>query len=346
MPLSFDRKLEKTITLKTYSTFNNAISGGAEFGEVKVKGGARLPGFFSIPVYEKLPDVVKPGDQLLGPVGFGEPAFPAASKKCRGGYTVHYAVTVPKAEEKKDDVQDDDIRTNEEKLGDAMRDAQIEHLKTLRKWATREEHRVLLNRLLSEYPKHLPVYLERIVALEEIKNPDPPKDKEAEPKAGRWETDWTSVVTAVDDMLDQIDLRDLAAHLGRRVDKDDKRAMQVSKDKDKIKDAVIQGLTKKITTLGKTGGKQQITSAFKELSCWVDTADAKQARAVFLYERALGNLGLALAAINKEIGEEKAAKRELLEERADLIEQLGWLSWANQERQCLSIKFPKMYSRF
>merc|ERR1712194_415225 len=145
-----------------------------------------------------------------------------------------------------------------------MRDAQIEHLKTLRKWATREEHRVLLNRLLSEYPKHLPVYLERIVALDEIKNPDPPKDKEAEPKAGRWETDWTSVVTAVDDMLDQIDLRDLAAHLGRRVNKDDKRAMQVSKDKDKIKDAVIQGLTKKITTLGKTGGKQQITSAFKE----------------------------------------------------------------------------------
>jgi len=346
MPLSFDRKLEKTIALKAYPSFNNAISSQGEFGDVKVKGGSRLAVFFSLPVDEKLPDAVKPGDQLLGPVGFGEPTFPTASKKSRGGYTIHYAVTVPKAEEKKEDVQDDDIRTNEEKLSDIMRDAQIEHLKTLRKWATRDEHRALLNRLLSDYPKHLPLYLERILALEEIKNPDASKDVEGEPKAGRWETDWTSVVTAVDEMLDQIDLRDLANHLGRRVDKDDKRAVQVGKDKDKIKDAVIEGLKKKIITLGKTGGKQQIAGAFKELSCWVDTSDAKQARPVMLYERALGNLGLALAALNKEIGEEKAAKRELLEERADLIEQLGWQTWADQERQSLAIKFPKMYSRF
>jgi len=65
-----------------------------------------------------------------------------------------------------------------------------------------------------------------------------------------------------------------------------------------------------------------------------------------LYERALGNLGLALAALNKEIAEEKAAKRDLLEDRADLLEQLGWQIWAEQERSSLSIKFPKMYSKF
>ena len=41
-------------------------------------GGVRAAVFFSLPVDEKLPDGVKPGDQLLGPVSYGEPAFPAA----------------------------------------------------------------------------------------------------------------------------------------------------------------------------------------------------------------------------------------------------------------------------
>lgn len=78
----------------------------------------------------------------------------------------------------------------------------------------------------------------------------------------------------------------------------------------------------------------------------MDVTEVKHARVVMLYEKALGNLGLALAALNKEIGEEKAPKRELLEERAELINQLGWQTWANQERQSLCMKFPKIYSRF
>jgi len=355
MPLSIDRKLEKPITIKAYPSFNNAITAQGEFGEVKVKGGVRTAIFFTLPVDEKLPDTVKPGDQLLGPVGFGEPSFPVTGKKCRGGYTVSFVVTVPKAEEKKEAAEDDDLRTSEEKLSDAMRDAQIEHLKTLRKWATRDEHRALMNRLLQEYSRHLPLYLERILAIEEIKDPDlvnqekeiaahHQKENVVTAVLGLWETE--NIVSAVDEMLDQIDLRALAAHLGRRVDKDDRKAVQAGKEWDKTRDAVVQGLTKKLIHVAKNEGKMQVVTAFKELSCWVDTTEAKHARVVMLYERALGHLGLSLSALNKEIGEEKAAKRELLEERADLLEQLGWMTWAEQERQSLSIKFPKAYSRF
>merc|ERR1719183_1158500 len=81
MPLSFDRKLEKPIALKAYPSFNNAVSAQGDFGEIKVKGGVRTAIFFAIPVDEKFPDSVKVGDQLLGPVCYGEPATPAAGKK-------------------------------------------------------------------------------------------------------------------------------------------------------------------------------------------------------------------------------------------------------------------------
>merc|ERR1711966_421189 len=143
----------------------------AEFGEVKVKGGVRAAIFFALPLDEKLPDSVKPGDQLLGPVGYGEPAFPPAGKKSRGAWNVQYSVTAGAADGKKADDEDDD-RTPQEKLRDAIRDAEIKHLEALRKWNTRDEHNVLLERLLKSHNKHLPLHLERFKGLEEIHNPE------------------------------------------------------------------------------------------------------------------------------------------------------------------------------
>jgi len=349
MPLSFDRKLEKPIALKAYPSFNNAVSAQGDFGEIKVKGGVRTAVFFAIPVDEKFPDAVKVGDQLLGPVCYGEPASAAAGKKCRGGYTVSFGVTAPKAEEKKDVEEDDDPRTSSEKIHEAIRDTKIKHLDTLRKWAQRNHHKHMLDELLHEHPSHLPIHLERLLSIEEIKNPDAEQAQEKEPARLQ------HIVTAVDEMIETIDLAGLAAHLGRRIDPEDKHAVRIGKEWDKTKDAMVQGLTKKIVALAKIAngggfiadeGKLKVSHAFKALSAWVDVNEAKYARSVMLYEQALGNLGLALAALNKEIGEEKAAKRELLEERAEFYEQLGWQAWADQERRSLSIKFPKMYSRF
>lgn len=260
-----------------------------------------------------------------------------------------YSVSAPKAEDKKADDDDDDHRTPQEKLRDAIRDAEIKHLEALRKWATRDEHNSLLERLLKSHHKHLPLHLEKLKGLEEIKDPDAQTALEKEPARLH------HIVTAVDEMMEVIDLNALAAHLGRRIDPDDKKAVRTGKEWDKTKDAVIQGLTRKLTALAKINKahgyvhedhRHKVTHAFKALSHWADVTEAKHARAVMLYEQAVGHLGLALAALNKEIGEEKAPKRELLEERADLYELLGWQSWADQERVSLSVKFPKQYSRF
>lgn len=349
MPLSVDRKLEKAITLKSYVSFNSAVTAQGDFGELKVKGGVRAAVFFSLPVDEKLPDGVKPGDQLLGPVSYGEPAFPAAGKKSRGGWTINFAVTVPKAEDKKEDEPDDDPRTSHEKLNDAIRDAQIKHLDMLRKWAHRDEHKLLLDRLIKAHPTHLPLHLERFKGLEEIKNPDTEMAHEKE--TARYQ----SIVSAVDEMLEHVDLAALAAHLGRRIDPEDKFAVRAGKEWDKTRDAVVQGFSKKIIALAKINkaggffaeeGRTQVAHTFKALSAWVDTTEAKHARSVMLYEQAIGHLGLALSALNKEIAEEKAAKRELLEERAELYDHLGWHTWAREERHGLCVKFPKQYSKF
>jgi len=349
MPLSIDRKLEKAISLKAYVSYNGALASQGEFGELKVKGGVRAVVFFTIPVDEKLPDPVKQGDQLLGPVSYGEPSVPGAGKKNRGGWAVQYAVTAPKAEEKKTDEEDEDQRLPQEKLRDAIRDAEIKHLEALRKWASKDEHDALLDRLLKSHKKHLPLHLERLKGLEEIKSPD------AEQAAAGERTRLQQIVQAVDEMIEVIDLKELASHLGRRVDPEDKKAVKAGKEWDKTKDAVIQGFTKKLVALAKlhkTHGMQEVDSkykvvqSFKQLSQWADVSDTKHARAIMLYEQTVGHMGLALAALNKEIGEEKIPKRELLEERAELLQALGWHTWADEERVSLCIKFPKLYSRF
>eukprot|EP00931_Biecheleriopsis_adriatica_P051346 TRINITY_DN29771_c0_g1_i1.p1 TRINITY_DN29771_c0_g1~~TRINITY_DN29771_c0_g1_i1.p1 ORF type:complete len:1260 (+),score=292.17 TRINITY_DN29771_c0_g1_i1:143-3781(+) len=343
MPLAFDKKLEKAIAVKAYPSFNQAIAAQGELEGAKVKGGTRLAVFFSLAVDEKLPAAVKAGDMLLGAVSYGEPMPAAAGKKTRGGFTVQYAVTASSAQEAKDTKEaEEDGRTVAEKLADAVRDAQIKHLESLRKLATQAEHKALLAELLAAHPKHLPLHLERLAALEEVKDPKASEDAVLSRLA--------DVVSAADELLASVDLNALAAQRGRRVDQEDKKAVQAAKECDKEHDAVVRALTSKVLALAKqtekTGtGAEKVAAAYKELSQWVDVTEAKHARVTALYEKALQNLGLALAALNKQMGEEKAPTAEVLQERAELLEALGWKAWADQERLGLIVNFPKSFAR-
>lgn len=343
MPLAVDRKLEKPVSLKAYSSFNAALTAQGEHDPSRVKGMTRAAVFFASPVDEKLPDFVKPGDLLLGAVTYGEPSVQAAGKHTRGGFTVQYAVTTgPPAAATKEEEAEEDLRTPAEKLQESLRDAQIKHLETLRNWKNAQDHKVLLAELLTKDPKHLPLHLETLAALESIKDP---QENEEQEKLRLQE-----IVTAADKLLESVDLDELARQLGRRVDKDDKQAVRASKEWSKTRDAVVEASSKKITALAKLDEKsacaEQVAAAYKALGTWVDVTEAKYARLTSLAERAAKNFGLALAALNKHIGEEKGpARKELLEERAELLQALGWSAWADHERLSFVVKFPKAYSR-
>lgn len=336
LALCFDRKLDKEIKVKAYPDYNSAIAASGEFPTAKLKSGTRSAVFFALPVDEKLPDSVKPGDTLFGPMSFGEPAPGAAGKKSRGGFSIQYAVMAGKVQEKKE--EEKDIRTNAEKLADAIRDTQLKHLETIRKWPTREEHSALLSELMSSSPKHIPFLQEQIQSAE-IQNPD--ADAAAKEEPARLQR----IIDSIDALVASVDQDALAAHLGRRMDGNDAEAVRKGKEWNKAKDALVDALCKKIVTLEKQGS-QDLTTTFKLLSSWVDVTEAKHGRTVAAYERASGRLGSALSALNKFINDQKAVGRELLEERASLLEKMGLHSWAAHERKTLIVKFPSLYSRF
>eukprot|EP00929_Paragymnodinium_shiwhaense_P110790 TRINITY_DN7800_c0_g1_i1.p1 TRINITY_DN7800_c0_g1~~TRINITY_DN7800_c0_g1_i1.p1 ORF type:complete len:1265 (+),score=358.68 TRINITY_DN7800_c0_g1_i1:256-4050(+) len=344
-PLCIDKALAKAITVKAYNDYGGAVCGKSEFTAQKVKGGMRKAIHFGVPVDEKLPDAVKPGDMLVGPVSFGEPSVKAAGKHSRGGFMMHYSVMAPKHEEKKDEEKEDDPRSNAEKLAEAVRDAKVAHLEALRKWETKGDHEALVRELLSAHPKHLPIHQEKIKAAEELKSSDESEAKAAESSR------YASCIQAVDGLIAAVDQEALSAHLGRRIDKEDKAAVRRGKELDKAKDALVDALSKKVVALAKLAEGDEsrrgdLASCYKQLSSWVDVTEAKHAKTAAAYEKAFARHGSALAAWNKHIGNEAKPSKDLFEERARLLEELGWAAWASKERKALSVKYPKSYPPF
>jgi tripeptidyl-peptidase-2 len=342
-PLCVDRQLEKAITVKAYSDYGGAVAGKGDFTAQKVKGGIRKAMHFAMPVDEKLPDSVKAGDMLLGPVSLGEPAMKAAGKKSRGGSMMHFSVMAPKHEDKKEEEkEEEDLKAKIEKLEEAVK---VEKLTQLRKWESKGDYETLLSELLAAQPKHLAWHQEQIKGAEELKSAD-----EAEAKAAE-SSRLQKCAEAVDKLLEAVDQEAISAHLGRRIDKEDKAAVKKGKELDKAKDALVEALTKKVTALATLAAddeskKAALTASYKALTSWVDTSEAKHAKAVAAHEKAFGRFGSALAAWNKHIGNEGKPGKDLFEERARLYEALGWTAWAAKERKSLYYKYPKSYPPF
>jgi len=350
MPLALDRKLGAEVAVKASPDFNGALSGKGDFGSKKVQGGVSTPVFFALAIDEKLPDAVKPGDLLLGTVSYGEPAVKAAGKMSRGGFSVQYAVAVGKYEEKKEEEKEEDKRGSDEKLKEAVRDATIKHLEGLRKWESRDAHDTLLCEMLGSYPKHLPVHAEAVKAALEIKDPELKGDAAAYAEL----VAASKAIKAVNSLAAAVDFQALAAHLGQRIDPEDKAAKKAGKELDDAKTALVTALSQKVRSCAALSCaepeslslKENTQEALKQLAAWVDPAEAKHGRALAAAERAAGRPALALAALEAFIGQEEKPSKELFEERTALLTELQWLVWAEVGTRSLVTKFPAKYAAF
>jgi len=352
MPLSLDRPLGKEIAVNAYPDFNGALKGSKEgdFGTKRVKGGVRTPIFFALAVDEKLPDSVKPGDQLLGAAKYCDAAIPGkfATKHSRGGFTVQYAVAVGKYEEKKKEEDKDQDKSPEEKYSEARRKAALEHLGTLRKIETEQAYNTFLAEVSAEWRNDVRVLSDAIKGAQEIK-PKEESDEELQQRQSR-------VIAAADALIAAVNLNELAAHMGRRIDPEDKEAVKKGEEFDAQKDALLLALGAKTTVLadvhaGKLpgGGEEcigKLQESHKLLGTYTDLADAKQGKLVAAYEKASGRPGLALAALNAFIAKEDKPGKALFEERAELLEALEWPSWAEHQREELITKYPANYTLF
>jgi len=367
IPLSLDRPLAKEIAVKAYPDFNGAVAASGDFGARKLQGGMHRAIFFALAVDEKLPDHIKPGDLLLGTVSYSgdQPKGRPEGKRGRPGFTVQYAVSVSKVEEKKPDEPKDE-RPASEKLAEAVLEAQLKHLGTLRKWESREEHVAMLAELLAANPSHLPLLQEAIKASQELKPPE--ADKPADPK----EAEAAEVgqlkeeLRCIEQLEAAVDTQVVAAHGGRRIDKDDEAEQRRAKELDKAKDALVEALAAKVVALARLsslepekaaadsaegavqadGGSGQLQSAYKQLASWVDMSDAKHAATVAAYHKALGRHALALTALKKAIAKEDHPKKTQLNERVELLTALGWTAWADREKGALVVKYPESYALF
>jgi tripeptidyl-peptidase-2 len=104
LPISLDRQLAKALDLQVHSSYNAAVEAGKGLGAVKQQGHTRMALFVSIPVAEKLPEGVSPGDTLLGQVHYAqdEPRAKPRGKHARGGHAVHFNVDVEPAKDPKE----------------------------------------------------------------------------------------------------------------------------------------------------------------------------------------------------------------------------------------------------
>jgi hypothetical protein len=85
--------------------------------------------------------------------------------------------------------------------------------------------------------------------------------------------------------------------------------------------------------------------AFADLQKWVDTTTGDYLKLHIQRDRRQGRLGEALRLLNKQI-DDAPTKKELYEQRLELLDALGWPHWKQYEQHWLLIRFPDKYPPF
>jgi tripeptidyl-peptidase-2 len=345
MPLLVEIKLDKPVGLQFAADPDEVLEGG-RFGSQVLARDARARVWIATPDADDLPDEAKPGDELIGSLTLGDANERQEGEGHRpGGYRV--VMTVPPKPEDTDKVDvaedEEEEKSAEVELAEALRDFKVKQLEKLRGEEDRALFDKLASEILAEYPNHLPVLLEK------LKRADGEDREEHLPE----------VVAAADAIIAEIDQEALAAHYGRKLDEDDKDAKKVRKEMDEKKAALVEALHRKAKALFDMSGaeagrpvtdaaadeRKAFEAAFAELEKWVDTTD--EAYLDLHIDRAIarGELGEALKLVNGKIADNPPSK-DLCEQRIEILEALGWQSWAGYEREWLLLRFPVEYPLF
>lgn len=346
--LLLEHKLGSSIGLDFYRDPDGATVGGHGFGSRTLPQGGRATLFVAGPDADDLPKGAQPGDVLLGSLTFGKAngSLAGAGKK-PGGFPVRYVVP-PEPNEEKDTTAKDkeqDERSEEQKLAEALRDWKVKRLAKLRGAKQREVFDSLAAEVLADYPDHLPVLVEQLERADGKQRDD----------------DLDAVVAAADRVLAQIDEEQLAAHYGVKLDPDDNAAAKVREETDEQKTALVDALHRKAQALfdmmaesddgerpetdEDADADEPFEAAFAHLEKWVDTTDSDYLDLHIERERRHGRLGEALKLLNEKIDKAKT-KKALYKQRLELLEELGWTHWRQYEEEWLLIRFPQAYAPF
>lgn len=335
-----ERRLEKDITLPSFASKDKAMTAGATFHKRILAKGTATSVFFAEPPASKIPASCKPGDLLTGTMtwGSGESSLPGSGKR-PGGFPIRLVVG-PKPEKAPSDPEPEpkDDRSAEEKMNDACRDLKLEHLSKL---SGKEDGKFtdLYQKLLAEYPDHLPLLLAKVKHLDSHKKRS---DKLAE------------IVEACESIIDKIDQDALALHFGRKCDSQDTSALKERNDRKEEKSILIEALSRMASALADQDS-DEFLSTLKKLKSWVDIDGSnKYAPLVIQRDEKEKRYASVVKVINKMLAKEvkekdmikPMSKTDLLTKREAMLEKLGFNVLVEQERRSRVMACPKEFALF
>lgn len=282
LSLIIERRLEKEINFDLFSHISGTLVGGFKFTKKELKKGSRE--VFFIKAISDLPKDAKPGDILLGSLKL----FKNSEEKTLKlkGLPFMYAVSSSKPSPASPTTNIHE-GTISEQLEESLLQQTVTFLTSLLSPSKMNDFNSLIQTILEQHPKHLPLLQLHLRALDQAPDRTGNLDK---------------IIAAADLILNNIDQSSLAIHFGTRLDSDDPVQNKIRQEMTKKKETLIDALYRKILALSeKNAPLQEIEKHYKLLQQWVEPTDSKFTSLSVKLEQSKKFFGKALSILRKNL---------------------------------------------
>lgn len=339
-PLMMRFNLPSAVGLKFASDPEDAFAGRGGFGSPEIEEGSSMVCYVATPTNDSLPDIVKPGDVLVGSFTVGGEAELLGTSTRPGGWPVMMSVIDKPNERPEIEAKDDDETETAEaeekskldELEEEVAKLRVAKLDDLMAEEDAEAFETLAAEILEDDPDNLEVRLKQMERAQKLEN-----NEEAIAKA--------------EAVLNELDTDEIAAYFGRHHDEDaEDYDEDLAERMKKEKAALIQSLRTIAEARGELASADDEASveafedAIRDLQVWA-TLDDEEGFEIRLRREMLNErYGQALAMLDEKLADEP--ERDLYERRIEVLQKLGWDEWAAHEERRMLTRYPKHTTLF
>ena len=345
LEIFIERKLKEPIVLQTYDSHAHYIDGSVSEKRVLKKGLSKAV-FIASPPTAKIPKDVKYGDIFEGNVTFcGSKTLSVGGDHRPGGFPFSFvAGQQPTDNEKKPQ----DLVSGDEEWPNEFENDLINMKCTFLEKLSDKNHIDYMSayeKFLADHPSNLSLKIINLRFLESKKGQDNVQERLVE------------LYNACCTVLQQIDEKDLATHFGVHHDKNDKDLAKICKEKEKLKDQLVETLVIKAKTLYvlqssdiEVNFNETFEDALKKVLRWVDHDSLESKYFELKLFQEAKRPGVLLKCLYTVISDDKPKdriKRKDWHQRViKVLNDLQFDHLAKLETSQMIIEYPKKYSVF
>jgi tripeptidyl-peptidase-2 len=336
LALALEIELPKALGVSFHGSPDAAHNGRGDSAGGTLEAGQHRRVYAHVPRRDAAPDNLHDGDVLVGSFTLGTRAGAEAGSGHRpGGYPLIYLPAAKSQIEKKKAATDEAPADEELSEEEQARDERLEDLREqIDEDGDAEAIEAEFAALLEEWPDHLPLLELRLAWLED-----------------REDAADDAVLDAARAIIESIDRTELAAYFGLNHVEETPEAKRLHTKRQAQRQALIEALRVRAELLQErvdSPGNEEAFAAYEdaliELKEWADWSDCcfdlRLADALLREWR-----GQALAMLNERI-KTHPVKRELYDERLELLEKMDYAHWAAYEKRWLLRRFVDEYPLF